>query len=322
MKTDLTETVHHLLGPSTSYSQKMALLDRADEELMAQQADYRELYKHLPQEGRELEDAFHHYTRLLDNFRELLSTQDAPEERVQELLEALKHLKGLQFDFKEKLWASRGPSTHPGLNELLVFLKGKDEDALYAHIKSEGKRVEAQDRILSSQPEFVRETLTSLIDEYYDLLQDIVESMEEGALSEERDDFLERLKLWGDEYSCHDINGLRLKYDSHPTAIPDVNFCLNMRRLYLEEFVSGHLFDHSFESARAELRQVMDWVETDERVSLGDKSQYKKLHQIILERLEDVARAKSLEDLKEVGQACVGVCDEANGWQIRFSKLR
>lgn len=322
MKTDLTETVHHLLGPSTSYSRKMALLDRADEELMAQQADYRELYKHLPRDGRELEDAFNHYTRLLDNFRELLSTQEAPEDRVQELLEALRHLKGLQFDFKEKLWASRGPSTHPGLNELIVLLKGSDEDALYAHIKSEGKRVEGQDRILDSQPEFVRAELTSLIDEYYDSLRDILESMEEGALTEERDDFVERLQLWGDEYSCHDINGLRLKYDAHPTALPDVNFCLNMRRLYLEEFVSGHLFDHSFESARTELKRVMDWVETDERVSLSDKSRYKKLHVTILERLEDVARAKDLDDLKEVGQGCVAVCDEANGWQIRFSKLR
>lgn len=320
MKADLTETVNRLLGPNTSFSRKMALLDRAEEELLDQQGEYRELYKHLPEEGKKLEDAFNHYTRLLDNFRELLSTQETPQERIDELLDALKSLKGLQFDFHETLWASRGPSTHPGLNQLLALLQSDDEEAIYSHIKSEGKRVEAQDQVLAKQPSFLRQPLESLIDEYYELLRDLIEVIDEGTLAEEREDLEDKLRVWADEYSCHDLEGLRQKYSAHPTVIPDINFCLNVRRLYLEEYVSGHLFDHVFENTMSELQNVMTWVEKDPDIQLLEKSQYKREHTKVVQLVDDIARAKSLDSLKEVGQACVSPCEALDAWQKRFSK--
>jgi hypothetical protein len=302
----------------------MEALDEAERDLAEKQEEYRALYDLLPEsrgksESAALEKAFASYDRLLDRFREQVGSEDESKEKIEELTAALKRLKSLQFDFRESVWAHRGPSTQPGLNELLGLLADRKKEAILLHIDREWVRLKGQLELLDTLPDFLKPIVGELLSEYRGMLHTTVELLEADGDWSDLEELREQFVEWGDEYSCHDLGGLYRKYSDLPTAFPDVNFALNARLLYLDGYIIEELSDHAFSEAARELKRAAKWVAADESLESPQQVAYLRCQGSLEGILSQAKSADTAAECRELGQACLPIVAEMRSYQRRFS---
>lgn len=317
----LARKLQQLLGRSVSYSSKLELLDQTEEELQASLRKYRDLYRKVtPHLQDRLEKAFDNYLRLLDNFRERLSVTDDYEERLEQLLQGLRTLKGTQFDFREELWQSSGPSTHPGVNQLISLLAARNEEALPEHVEREWERLEAQEKLLETQPDFLKAVFQTLFKELRALLDEIVELLEDGDPWDDLEEIKGELWEWALDYSAHDVEGLYKKCCTAPTQLPMVNYALNARRLYLEGFLTREFYNHIAQLALKELSKFAAWIQSQQdRLDAHHVTEYYEVNSRLGQMLDVLGRISEVEQVRQLGQAFVPPANRLYALRLRCS---
>lgn len=301
------------------------MLDDAEAKLCQSHDKYRDLYKFLPAHRRErdhasLDRAFEQHARIIDNLRESLSSPSGYEEQLTQFYHSLRNLKMMQFDFREVVWGHTGPSSHPGLNELLRIIESQDEDALSNHLEHEWDRLDFQDEASERLPPLLRPIFKELFEDLRVMLESLVEALEEpdcwSVIEEIKEDLLE----WGLDYSRHDIDGLRDRCSGAPTGFPDVNFTLNARRLYLEDYIPEELSDFANNRARNSLARYAKWVKDNQDLMLEHQADYLKLQKSLNDLLPMIRKAPTLQHVYRLGKMCIPIVEKMAKYQRRFSR--
>lgn len=318
---EIKKKIQSLLQTDTSPSEREAILNEARQDLVQKMEEHRGLYRLLPShryenDSQALEAAFARYDAKL---AECQSALDQPAS-LESLLEALDHLKGVQFDFKEIIWSSAGPSTHPGLNELLVLMDQENKTAVLAHLEREAERVEMQEALFSRLPFSLRAIMQDLLSQLRPLLQTTAERVKEESLWCDMIGLKKELKNWGKRYSQYDMGGLHLKYSGHPTEFPDVNFALNSRRLFLENYIGEEVTEFAFRRAQRALDKVARAVRTERRFRSEQKNRYHRHHASVESLLDRAQVTTNLHELRELGSACIPIVARLNQYQKAFSR--
>ena len=224
-----------------------------------------------------------------------------------EKLELMRETLGLNaLSVREAAWAARGPSSHPGINELLYLMEEYSQeqsesvhDYLQSKLEIEFSRFENQAEEYQMLPPFIIEVMEELLPEYRDLLEGLTQ------ISEFEDEDLEaafvQLEDWGMHYSAFDIDFLSKRYSEVPTTIPTVNFALNCQMLYLEELVNEDMVDHSIELAIEVLHNGSEQFLEERNLSDLDAQSYKEIFEELIAGIESLAEMDTAEELRDGG---------------------
>jgi hypothetical protein len=224
---------------------------------------------------------------------------------VLERLEAGGQQLGLALaGLREIGWSARGPSSHPGANELLAILEGlaqehQLEDAFEAALERELSRIEHQCERLSQLPDFVREAQEELLRTYQEWLSGVLEAPDDDP--REWDDMIEQLEQWATDYSTFDLDYLLRRYSTVPTAIPCVNFALNCQRLDLEELIASDMVDYAIETALTTLKEGQERFLGSSQVTDVDRQRHAELVHEICAGLDDLPSADEVQALQDLG---------------------
>jgi hypothetical protein len=209
-------------------------------------------------------------------------------------------------------WAARGPSSHGGVNELLLILQCLEdgeaaEDDWKSCLVTELDRLQHQAELLEHLPEPLAGPKGELLGELQSWLEVALADSEDDA----RDwpDMAEELEQWGLNYSLYDVDFLMKRYSDVPTEMPVVNFALNSQRLYLDELAAAEVVDfalaHAVEAVEASSAEFLD----QKGLTDLDKQTYGEAVDELLDTLEGLPEMAELEQLRQIGgevQALVG----------------
>lgn len=205
-------------------------------------------------------------------------------------LEALsREMAAAQLRSRDAAWQARGPTGHPGVNELLALVD-RQPDFLDA-CERELLRVAAQQEVLPDLPPFIAEAWDELLPAHRDWLE---ETLEAGGFDPE--EAQAHLLDWGLQYTACDVDYLSRKYSARPTRLPPVNFALNAQRLCLEGLVAPELVEHAVQS-------VLELLE-EAGVHQGPeaaRASYADAATTLREQLEALSGIDDVEELQEHG---------------------
>jgi hypothetical protein len=285
-------------------NEALAFLAGAPEELVAP-------------ERRQAQQAYLSYRELISDGEKAIRDGAALSSLLQRLEAAADELGLALARLREIGWTARGPSSHPGANELLALLQslGREEEreealeeALDAALERELARVEHQAEALAGLPDFVREAQEESLSSYRDWLTGVLEAPEDDA--REWEDMIEELEQWATDYSTFDLDYLLRRYSSVPTAIPAVNFALNCQRLELEELISEDMVDYAIEAALSTLKEGQQRFLGSETIGEVDRQRYEELMAQLLDGLDGLPEAEDLPALQKHGADLIGTVAE------------
>jgi hypothetical protein len=229
---------------------------------------------------------------------------------VMERLSATGEQLGLALaGLREIGWAARGPSSHPGANELLALLEGlargreELEDDLELALERELERADHQAEALAKLPDFVREAQEESLRTYKEWLSGVIEAPDEDP--RDWDAMIEELEQWATDYSTFDLDHLLRRYSSVPTGIPCVNFALNCQRLELEELISEDMVDYAIEQALSTLKEGQDRFLASSSLDDVDRQRHQELVKELCNALDGLPEADETAALQEVGGGMV-----------------
>ena len=270
--------------------------------------------EHVDYERRVAQAANRRYRDLLNKEEATLGDNIALEALIAELEIAGEQL-GLALDrVRDVGWVTRGPSTHPGANELLSLLQGLArghnlKESFQNAVERELERTERQWEHLPELPEFVREVQQESLNLYQEWLHDVLAAAENGP--QEWDAVIEELEQWAADYSSFDLDYLRRRYSAAPTAIPSLNFALNCQRLDLEELLPEEMVAYAISSADTALREEEErFLATCSSLTDPERQRYRKLTEQIRAGLQDLPRAREATVLAELGAALAPTINE------------
>ena len=233
------------------------------------------------------------------------------------------HIKSLGL--RESAWSARGPSSHPGVNELLYILDRladtPDEEMemmgeyLSLKLDAEFARLEHQGGMYQELPEFLAQAMEELLPEYQEILTRVssYQEMEE----EEFEGLFEQLEAWGMSYSAFDLDFLSKRYSSVPTSLPCVNFALNCQLLYLDEVVTDDMVDYSVGQAVEIIQTGSDKFLEEQKLSDLDLHVYKEVLSDLVSALESIPEIEDKPELQEFGGELINLCNKFIGLQNR-----
>ncbi len=255
-------------------------------------------------ERQAAQNAYHAYRELIRKGQESIRDRASLRE-VQESLESIAQELGLALAGLQEIgWAARGPSSHPGANELLALLEGlaegnELEERFEQVVEQELERVRHQAPFLDKLPDFARELQEKSLVVYEEWLVGVLEAGEDDA--REWDDMIEELEQWATDYSSSDLDFLVRRYSGVPTAIPSVNFALNCQMLELEELISGDIVDYAIDSARKALREGQDQFFQGATLNDVDRDRHEELVEELCADLDELPEVEDAQDLQQFG---------------------
>lgn len=155
------------------------------------------------------------------------------------------------FRFREAVLSQRGPTTHPGLNNLLAVADTGGD--LEAALELETTRLQtpisghhALSELLAAwQKDYARVLAAPVSDEWFAALEEL-----------------------GQRYARLDTDAISRRYAEHPTPIPTLNLTVNSAWLLTQDRVEPELvlyfldeFQHSLNAQEAPPRALVDWAE-------------------------------------------------------------
>ena len=258
-------------------------------------------------ERRGAQAAYQRYRDLLCEGQATLGDSAALTELIENLEIAGEEL-GLALDrVREVAWVARGPSTHPGANELLSLLQGlaRGHDlkgSFEIALERELELAERQWEHLAELPEFVREAQEESLKLYQEWLRGVLAAPENGP--QEWDAMTEELEQWAADYSSFDLDYLLRRYSAAPTAIPSLNFALNCQRLDLEELLPEEMVAYAISSAATALREEEErFLTACSSLTSPERQRYRELTNLIRTALQELPRAREATVLAELGAA-------------------
>ena len=202
-------------------------------------------------------------------------------------------------------WSARGPSSHPGANEILALLEGlalghdELEEELDLALERELERADHQAESLGNLPDFVREAQEESLRSYKEWLSGVLEAPEDEA--REWDQMIEELEQWAIDYATFDLDYLLRRYSAVPTAIPCVNFALNCQRLDLEELISEDMVDYAIDSALKTLKEGQERFLASSTLDAVERQRHQELVKEICAGLDALPEADEEKALQELG---------------------
>jgi len=155
------------------------------------------------------------------------------------------------FRFREAVLSQRGPTTHPGLNNLLAVADTGGD--LEAALELEAARLQAP----ISEHHALSELLTAWQRDYAQAL---------GAPVS--DEWFANLEELGRRYARIDTDAVSRRYAEHPTPIPTLNLALNSAWLLTQDSVEPELvlyfldeLQRSLATQEAPPQALVDWAE-------------------------------------------------------------
>lgn len=223
---------------------------------------------------------------------------------------------------REAAWAARGPTSHPGVNELLFLMESFLDDPteeglemLAAKVEVEYHRLEHQGKSYQSLPEFAAHAMEELLPEYQGLLDRISQIQE---LSEEEQDALaQAFEEWAATYLQFDVDFLQRRYSKVPTIIPAVNFALNCQMLYLDGLLGEDMVDYAAQSAMDTIERGSELFLKEKSLSALDQHSYDDVIGKLIEEIQSLPELAEKDELKEVGGELVRLCQSLSELQSK-----
>lgn len=179
-----------------------------------------------------------------------------------ELVAAGDSLKRSLISLRRTVWEARGPSSHPGANELLWYLselpQGRVEVAAFrAAVSRERTRfAEPRSPLQQSLPPLCRQALDEALAIYGRWLEAVWANPEDhdwpGLAAE--------LQAWSEDYSAWDLEHHGRYFGWGPTLLPAVNTAVHGRRRAVDGALAPELSELLLEWADEALRQGQERV--------------------------------------------------------------
>lgn len=253
------------------------------------------------------------FTKLDDKLKKVAENiQDAAliTDLNEELPQLTEQLATHSLALRDAAWAARGPSSHPGANELLYLLDRYSEDPsdervqfLYAKLEVEAARFEHQAQYYQELPDFIAEAMEELLPEYRDILETLshIPDLEE----EQMEELFQTIEDWGNNFMVYDLGFLQKRYSQVPTQIPALNFALNCQLLFLDELVNGDMVDYAIEQAGEIIQSGSEKFLEEHSLSTLARHTYDETLTRLLEELENLVEVQEKEELKEAGEELI-----------------
>ena len=244
---------------SVGLEELMKALQASRREMLDHQADISDLLKDVPDFMVSVERAswlatFTELSRLLKEVEENLRDSSKVKALQAEFPKLSEELTGHSLALRECAWATRGPTVHGGVNELLYLLDQLEVEAtdewlelLQAKIDVEFTRLENQAQMVGELPEFMQVAMGELLPEYQKLLE--ATSTYLNLEEEEAEELMIGLEDWGFTFGAYDLDFVMKRYSQMPTSIPSLNLALNCQLLYLDEVVVEDMVDYALTTA-------------------------------------------------------------------------
>lgn len=207
---------------------------------------------------------------------------------------------------RDAAWAARGPSSHPGVNELLYLLEQfldepseERQEILSAKVEVEFQRLDHQSQVYQNLPEFAAAAMEELLPEYQGLLESVAQIAD--LPEEEHEGLVAAFEEWAAAFAQFDVDFLQRRYSKVPTQIPVVNFVLNCQMLYLEEMVNEDMVDYAIALAVETLERGSEQFLKEKSLSVLDRHTYDEVVAHLLEDIRSLAEASDHETLREIG---------------------
>lgn len=260
-----------------------------------------------------MQAAYASYGRLIARGEEAIADQAALSEVLEELRLAGHKLGQARAGLREIGWAARGPSSHPGANEILALMAGLArqeplEDALETVLERELDRVGLQLGDLGSLPDFIREPQQELLSELAEWLREMLQAPVDGTRDWEA--LGQELEQWASDYSSFDLDFMLRRYSAVPTAHPWVNFALNCRRLDLEELIPGEMVGYAIGRALATLAEEHESLQSEPRLNEADRQRHGEVTSEICRCLVGMPETDGLRELPRLAAWLGGAVTE------------
>lgn len=255
-------------------------------------------------ERQATQHAYHTYRELLTKGQEGIRDRTALQ-GILDKLDSVEQDLGLALARLQEIgWAARGPSSHPGANELLALLEGlaegqELEERFEQVMEQELERVRHQAQLLDKLPDFAREPQEKSLLSYEEWLAGVLEAGDDD--SREWDDMIEELEQWATDYSSFDVDFLTRRYSGVPTAIPSVNFALNCQMLELQELISAEMVDYAIDSAQKALQEGQEKFFQGATLNDVDRDRHEELVEELCADLDELPEVEDAKDLQQFG---------------------
>lgn len=253
------------------------------------------------------------YRDLISDGQEKIRDQSALQQ-IAERLSTISQELGLALTrLREIGWAARGPSSHPGANELLAILDGLAqgealEERFEQVVEQELERIRHQAPVLDSLPDFAREPQEKSLLAYEQWMVGVLEAGDDDP--REWDDMMEELEQWAADYSCYDLDFLIRRYSGVPTAIPAVNFALNCQMLELQELIAPEMVDYAIDSAQGSLREGQDSFLASASLNDVERARHEELVGELCDDLDELPEVEDAEELQQLGAEVIAKAAE------------
>lgn len=324
----LVEELNAHLAGQLNVEGLMEALKRARDELSEHHTDVTSMIVEVPEflVAQERDQWLETYSKLeqkVSRAEEKVADKEYLSGLAQEVPPLLDELLGLSFGVREAAWAARGPSSHPGANELLhlmeEFVADPNERAaelLMSKLEVEFARFENQAEIYQGLPEFAALAMEQLLPEYKEILE-AVSRIEELEEEEEVEQLFAQLEDWAVNYSVYDIDFIVKRYSHVPTPVPAINLALNTQLLLVDGLVTEDMVYYAVDNAVETLQTASQEFLKEQTLSDVDAHAYDEVFNKLLTGLETLPEVEEKEDLKERGGELIDLTSQFVALQKR-----
>ena len=308
------------LSEDLSLNELSSVLSQSLQEIDSHRSDIASMLSSIPDflvssERNQWQSAYNELEKTLSDAEKNLRDSDFLRATHQDIEKHWVELVSQSLCVREAAWAARGPSSHPGANEILHIIEQileEPNEILYellsARLEVEASRFEHQAESYQELPEFIALAMEELLPEFRDLLEQLF-SVPDLA-SDEIEPLYLALEQWALKFSLYDLDFLTKRYSQVPTTIPTLNFALNCKMLHFDQLVNDEMVDHAAEFALETLQNASSAFLENQTLNAVDQDVFMERQKALSEEIEVIPEATSREELKELGEEIARLSEE------------